>query len=273
MHTLSPLPNNHVTAARLEHCDAARSWRFAQARARLRPESGSAWMELPGGGSVTYSGPGMPNCRAKGMGFNGPILPEAIATAEAFFAEHCGKPSFDICPLAHRSLMEHLAERGYHLTKFYTILAMPLPAAPLPIADGIEVRLAQPEEGDLWARLTGSGFNNGQPCTEESYEIMLTNFRAANARPYLAFVDGQPAGGGGLYLDGDTAEWGGTSVLPAFRRRGVQTALVQQRLQDAIGLGVTLALVLTIPGSDSQRNLERMGFRVFYSKVVLSKAE
>jgi N-acetylglutamate synthase-like GNAT family acetyltransferase len=273
MHTPNLLANDHLTAARLEHCDATRSWYFAQARAALRPESGSSWLDLPGGGSVTYSGPGMPNCRAKGLGFNGSVPPEAIEAAEAFFAGHCGVPSFDICPLGNRSLMEQLASRGYHLVKFYTILAMPIPTITLPVADGIEVRQAHPNEDELWARLTGSGFNNGQPCSDESFEIMLTNFHAANARPYLAFIDGQPVGGGGMFLDGDTAELGGTSVLPDFRRRGVQTALVQRRLEDAAAQRVTLAMLLTIPGSDSQHNLERMGFRVMYSKAVVKREE
>ncbi|HUV89752.1 MAG TPA: hypothetical protein VMY80_08870 [Anaerolineae bacterium] len=36
--------------------------------------------------------------------------------------------------------------------------------------------------------------------------------------------------------------------------------------------GCDLALVLTSPGSDSQRNVERAGFRLAYTKAVLSAA-
>jgi N-acetylglutamate synthase-like GNAT family acetyltransferase len=193
----------------------------------------------------------------------------AIDAAEAFFATHAAAPSFDICPLAHPSLAAALAERGYTLRKFFTVLAQPLPAPPLETAPEIEVRLARADEAELWAALTAAGFNDGLPIPPDSLAIMVINFHAANARPYLAFIDGQAVGGGGLYLDGDAAELGGTSVLPAFRRRGVQTALVQRRLADAAQQGVTLAMVLTRPGAESQRNLERLGFRVRYSKAVV----
>ena len=46
-----------------------------------------------------------------------------------------------------------------------------------------------------------------------------------------------------------------------FRRRGVQTALIRRRLWDAAQSGCEYAVVSTIPGSGSQRNMERRGFR------------
>ena len=61
----------------------------------------------------------------------------------------------------------------------------------------------------------------------------------------------------------------GDATLPEFRRRGIQSALVQARLRAAAEAGLDLAAVVTQGGSTSQRNYERMGFRVAYSKATL----
>jgi N-acetylglutamate synthase-like GNAT family acetyltransferase len=79
-------------------------------------------------------------------------------------------------------------------------------------------------------------------------------------------------GAGGLYDHGGVAELGGASTLAAFRRRGVQSALVARRLADAYALGCDSAMVVTAPGATSQRNLQRLGFVVAYTKTVLARA-
>ena len=58
-------------------------------------------------------------------------------------------------------------------------------------------------------------------------------------------------------------------VLPEFRRRGVQSGLIAQRLHEAALAGCEYAVVSTNPGSGSQRNMERRGFRLAYTKVVM----
>jgi GNAT superfamily N-acetyltransferase len=59
------------------------------------------------------------------------------------------------------------------------------------------------------------------------------------------------------------------STLPSHRRRGVQRALVLARLVRARDAGAEYVIVLTEPGSDSQRNLEtHLGFRVGYTTTI-----
>jgi len=60
-------------------------------------------------------------------------------------------------------------------------------------------------------------------------------------------------------------------TLPEFRERGIQSAFMQERLKIAYKAGCDLAVTLTMPGTTSQRNVERAGFRVAYTKVVCSK--
>ena len=81
--------------------------------------------------------------------------------------------------------------------------------------------------------------------------------------------EGEPAGGGGVYMHEGVAEFGGASTRPVFRRRGVQSALLAARLKAASATGCDTAIVLTEPGSDSERNLGRAGFRLGYTKVIV----
>jgi len=89
---------------------------------------------------------------------------------------------------------------------------------------------------------------------------------------YLARLDDRTAGGGGLYLGGGIGFLCGAATLAAFRRRGVQAALLQRRLAAAASAGCDLAIVTTAPGSKSQQNVQRHGFALMYARAVLVRA-
>jgi GNAT superfamily N-acetyltransferase len=63
----------------------------------------------------------------------------------------------------------------------------------------------------------------------------------------------------------------GAATLPEFRGRGIQRAFMEERLRIARQAGCDLAVTLTMPGTTSQRNVERAGFRTVYTKVVVRK--
>ena len=77
------------------------------------------------------------------------------------------------------------------------------------------------------------------------------------------------AAAGALFREAGIAALYGTATLPEFRRRGVQSALIARRLHEAALAGCEYAVVSTQPGSGSQRNMERRGFRVAYTKIVM----
>jgi GNAT superfamily N-acetyltransferase len=64
----------------------------------------------------------------------------------------------------------------------------------------------------------------------------------------------------------------GATTLPAHRRRGVQTALLEHRLALAQRAGCTIAVITTQPGSKSQQNAQKQGFALLYSRNVLHRA-
>ena len=62
----------------------------------------------------------------------------------------------------------------------------------------------------------------------------------------------------------------GTSVLPAFRRRGIQTALIAARLERARQRDCTFATIHSRPGIPTERNAKRMGFALVYTKAIMT---
>ena len=84
---------------------------------------------------------------------------------------------------------------------------------------------------------------------------------------FLAEMDGQVIGAGGLSIHDGVALFAGASTIPAWRRRGAQRALLDARFQYARAAGCDLAMKGAEPGSSSQRNAERQGFRIAYTRT------
>ena len=59
----------------------------------------------------------------------------------------------------------------------------------------------------------------------------------------------------------------GAATIPRWRGRGGQRALLEARLRFAVEQGADLAIMAAAPGSSSQRNAERQGFRIAYTRI------
>jgi GNAT superfamily N-acetyltransferase len=60
------------------------------------------------------------------------------------------------------------------------------------------------------------------------------------------------------------------STIAQYRRTGFHAELISARLNEALAQGCDLATASTLPGSGSQRNYERLGFEVVYTRVSLT---
>ena len=95
---------------------------------------------------------------------------------------------------------------------------------------------------------------------------------ARGSRSYLAYRNGVRAGAASLRECEGVAQFCGAATLPEHRRKGVQSALLSTRLDDAAGHGCDVAVVTTQPGSKSHENVQRRGFEVLYTRAVLVHA-
>lgn len=59
----------------------------------------------------------------------------------------------------------------------------------------------------------------------------------------------------------------GASTVPEGRRQGAQLALLDWRLRQLAAQGCDLAMICAAPGSASQRNAGRNGFRIAYTRT------
>ncbi|MBN2248328.1 MAG: GNAT family N-acetyltransferase [Coriobacteriia bacterium] len=233
-----------------------------------------------GGGAAYWYSPGNIVNGSFGLGMSGPVEQEEIAALIAFFEDHGESASVNVCPYADPSLRRWLAEYGFVATDFETVLYQPLcreVAEKCGAAEGgaegaPAVRLASTAaERELWATLEARGFTD-DVADDAGHVLARAIALRTDSLPFIGSVDGEPAGTGMLVIKDGVAMFNGDSTLPAMRGRGVQTAILAHRLAYAREAGCDLAVIEASPGGISERNQQRAGFRVAYTRVSLERA-
>jgi GNAT superfamily N-acetyltransferase len=269
-----PVPSNifadYALACRLERAEALANARFVEARARLAPESGAQWIEVAGAYAM-YDGARSPCTQTFGLGLF--RMPTAVDMdkLEGFFKDR-GAPVFhEVSPLADKQLVPLLNERGYRPVELSGVMFLTLDRRATAAAstgnEGLRVRIAERDEQDLWARTAAEGWSE----YPEFADLMLDLMRVSAARDDCAlfFVerDGRPIATAALSVHNNVALFAGASTLPEWRHQGAQQVLFESRSQYAARAGCDIAMVCVEPGGASQRNAERQGFRIAYTRI------
>lgn len=270
---------DHTLARRIEAAEAAGARAWAEGYKKLFPGNGVECLDVAGGCAV-FAGPHSPVTQVLGAGMRGPVSGGELDRIEDFFFTRNSRVQVIVCPLSHPSLLEELAMRGYTVAEMENVLALPLDAksiAPLPACE-IQVRTVEPGEGRQWAEAVALGFieepefvpaGSNLKLDEAFIRLLMAGERAEGYFSFATLLRGRVIGGGSLFIHEGVAMLNGASTLAAFRRRGAHSALHFARLAHALDAGCNLARVVTQPGSTSQRNAERRGFRVIYTRVAL----
>ena len=259
-------------ARRIELAEAHAAVNCANSVEKL-PSGASATVERIAGGFAIYCGAGSPVTQAVGLGLDGAVSHEDFDRLEDFYRSRNETVRVETCPLADSSLIRHFGERGYRVTEFSNVMALPLGesdlsnAAPAGAPQGVTIERIGKEQMDLWTLTVSQGFSENFPVTQEILDVMKMFALGSHVECYLARVDGAVAGGATLALREGVAGLFGASTLPAFRNRGVQTALLKLRLERAVTENCDLAVCIAQPGGISQRNVMRQGFSVLYTRA------
>jgi GNAT superfamily N-acetyltransferase len=249
----------------------------ASAQAAQRRTGGSGFLIPLAGGVATYAEPDSPWNKVAGLGFAGVPAGDELAAVERAFASRGAEVSVELSNLADPATGEMLTRRGYRLASYENVLGLPLGGAPERVAPpGVEVRPSGEAEFGTWLEIVLDAAahpdTEGLPWLDDFPRHILENaerdLAAAGARHYLALVDGVPAGAASMGIQDGFAQFS-AATAPAFRRRGVQSALLAARVADAAAAGCELALVTVQPGSRSQRNVQRRGFDLLYTRAIL----
>jgi len=221
------------------------------------------------GGCAIFVGVDSPLTHAVGIGLNGPVSPADLDELETFFRTRGAGVSLDLCPLADPGLLAELGRRGYRAAEFNNVLVRRLAGAEIVFTP--RVRRATPEESDAWSYTVGQGFFEQGELTTDELNVGRAIFAMEGAMCYLAVTEAERAGGGAMAIRGGLATLFADSIVPRFRRTGFHRELIAARVNEALAQGADLAAASTLPGSTSQRNYERLGFEVVYTKVVMKR--
>jgi len=277
--TRTPFADKELARSLAADAREAEEWvRVASRFPGLAPAS----LEV-GGGTAVYVSPGSPLNSASGLGFRGAVASAEIAEVEAFFAERDEPATIEVCPLADPSLIARLGERGWSAVSFRNTLYLAL--ADAGAEDGapacgpddlwqvdshVSTRVVEPSEREQWADVLALGFSDGEPTADERQLARIVAARDENSY-LLGLVDDEPAGVGRLSIRKHVAHFNSDATLKRFRGHGIHSAVLRARIWIAKAADCELGVIEAEPGSRSQRNMERLGFRVAWTDVTFRK--
>jgi GNAT superfamily N-acetyltransferase len=248
-------------AIRLEQAAAALGHDAVQAHRGLFPSSEAA--SIPAGtGVAVFLNEESPLTQVRGAGY----APCDLDAIEHFYAERVAPVVFTLTPFADPALFTNLVYRGYEFGTFENTLVRPITAADITPPDPDIELAADPAE---WSQTMAEAFFG--EVTSMGRDLGRTLFALPTCRSFIIHTGDGPAAGAQLDLRANLAILQCDGTLPPFRGEGLQTKLIRARLSLAAQAGCDLAAADAAPGSQSQRNYERLGFQVVYTKVTLLK--
>jgi GNAT superfamily N-acetyltransferase len=252
-------------ARRLERCEATANAAIVEARARLNPESGAATLEHAGAWAF-FDGIGSPITQTFGFGLYEEATADGLERLERFLTDRGAEVFHEVSPLAGVDALQVLAARAYRPVELTSVMFRE-------IGDDfsgetlVRTRIANvPQDLELWADTAAEGWS------ESGYgpvvrELSLVSASSERTSPFFAEIDGRAIATGALVISGGVALLAGASTIPSARKQGAQRALLEARLRYAKEQGCDLAMMCAAPGSTSQRNAERQGFRIAYTRI------
>jgi hypothetical protein len=261
--------SDSALSRRLEKTEALSNVEFVEARARAFPDSGARWIKVAGAYAM-YDGVASPLTQTFGLGLFDPVSHADMERVEQFFRERDAPILHEVSPLAENAFLTLLNERGYQPIELTTVMFRPIgrgDAFATRLNERIRVRRIGTNEQELWARTAAEGWGESPELKDFIMGLAQVGAQRSDALSFIAESDGQPIATGALSICEGVALLAGASTVPEGRKQGAQLALLDSRLRYAVERGCDIAMMCAQPGSASQRNAERQGFRIAYTRI------
>jgi GNAT superfamily N-acetyltransferase len=268
-------------AERIERAEAGRVAVAGAAAHRRLANSANGFMAPLAGGVACFAEPDSPFNKVAGLGFGGVPGEADLDRVERSFAERGSPVQVELAHLGDPAIGAALTERDYRLVSFENVLGLSLHGGFEHVApSGIDIRPGRDDDFEPWLAAVSEAFTHpdvqGVPTHEEfPTEVVANATRDLVAEGgvirYVAEHDGIIVGGASFGMLDGVAQFAGAATVPAYRRRGVQSALLAARLAAAAAAGCDIAVVTTRPASKSQQNAQRQGFALLYTRAILVK--
>jgi GNAT superfamily N-acetyltransferase len=198
---------------------------------------------------------------------------DACEQALRIFGELGVSPRFHMLPGRFPEVAGVLNAAGLAHTGFVCSLYGRPSTAASREAPGISIRRIEPATIDGFLDTFMEGFDTPVEMREGSKANMRHWAERGSFRLFLCEHEGRPAGTGVLYVADGVGYLAAASTAPEFRGKGVQTALIARRVEEAVAAGCELITGQAEFGSTSQHNMERAGLRIAFTKAVWSAAQ
>lgn len=252
---------------RLERTEAQANANIVEARARLEPEKGAAWIDIAGTYAM-YDGAESPLTQTFGLGLFSDDFENDLDQAEGFFHQLDAPVFHEVSPMADASILGVLVDRGYGPIELTNVMYRALEGYSQTVDAKFSTRIVDVQEADVWAKTAAAGW-----ATEfEGIQDFMLDFgrvavNASRMDSFLAELDGRPVAAAGFGIFDDICILAGASTIPDARRQGAQNALLGARLNYANEQGCSLAMMCAAPGSQSQKNAQKNGFNIAYTRI------
>ncbi|PYS99740.1 MAG: hypothetical protein DMF63_10240 [Acidobacteria bacterium] len=268
--------SDKVLSQKLELTEARANIDFVESRAKLEPEIGATWIEI-GGARAMFDGAQSPCTQTFGLGLFDEITGERLDEIEDFFRSR-GAPVFhEVSPLADPAIIPLLNSRGYRPIEMSTVLFRELehgvpPSGPAEpegrLKPRLKTRIIEDNEADLWAATSAVGWSTEMDgLADFMFSFGRVSARSEGSYPFLAELDNKPVAAGMLFMSDDACILAGASTILEARNQGAQNALFAARLKFAVEHGCRLAMMSSMPGSQSQKNAQKNGFEIAYTRT------
>lgn len=195
------------------------------------------------------------------------LLPEVVA----FYAATEQPCWVTVLPYTPVAVTDALRQSGFRVESYSSMMVAS--SVPQPPSGDTEVEELGRDRLDVFLDTLNLGFD-AAPATLAN---LRRNQRFWCDMPswhlFLARIDGVPAGAAVLSIHDDVGYLAAGSVLPAFRGRGLQTALIAARLQRAAARRCSIVCGGAAWGSQSQRNQQRAGLAIAHVKTIWTNCQ
>jgi len=251
---------------RLEQTEGRGNAGFVEVQARQDPASGATWQDFDGTLAM-FSGVGSPLTQSFGLGLGATPTDAQLDAIELFFTSRGAAVIHEVSPLAGVDTFAALAQRGYRPVELSSVMFRKVTndLAPITVNPRISVRTITREEAGLYASVSARGWSEST-----AVQAFIDGFARTSvdyALCIVAEIDGAAIATAALFTWDGVGLLAGASTVPEGRRQGAQSALLDWRLRHLAADGCDLAMMCAAAGSASQRNAERNGFRIAYTRT------
>jgi hypothetical protein len=262
-------------ARKLEAAEGSVSKSFVEARNAMT--KGAAASLDRDGVMAIFDGAGSPLTQTFGLGMQARVTPALLDEVESFFASRGAVAMHEVCPLAGVETLGLLVTRGYAPVEVSNVLVQGLDEMPVPPSVPLRARpidrtLEAASFIDAWVAAWTAGVAGEEPSFAHLLRDLAT--MSLGNRLMTSFVVEEKdavIATGSMGVVGEIALLAGAGTIPSARGRGAQAALLSGRLAVARERGCRVAMMTAEAGSGSQRNAERRGFRVAYTRMKWAK--